>query len=340
MEARRAARCTVRRAGASILRGAVVALVVPSAARSQMVPALADVRLPVDSLPVASRTALPKSPDWMAMAFDAVWVVNYRPSTVNRLDPRTGAVLASIPIGDNACLGIAVGPQSLWVASCGSGELTEIDPQTNSVRRRVSLPLHRRREGALAYANGFLWIPLAEPDTTGTVLGQVDPETGKLVASIAVPPASDVVVGGFGALWVASSWANSVLRVDPKTRQVTARIRVGPSPKFMAVGLGSVWVQNRHDGTVSRIDPDSAREVARIATEAPTPYGDLAVGEGAVWLSVDGRPLTRIDALNNRVSQQYVGGSGADAVRVGYGAVWIADHEHGEVWRIPIEGLR
>jgi hypothetical protein len=39
------------------------------------------------------------------------------------------------------------------------------------------------------------------------------------------------------------------------------------------------------------------------------------------------------------VSDQFVGGSGADAIRVGFGALWVADHEHGEVWQVDVRQL-
>ena len=51
---------------------------------------------------------------------------------------------------------------------------------------------------------------------------------------------------------------------------------------------------------------------------------------------MDGAPVIRIDPTTNRVTHAYVGGSGADAIRVGDGAVWVADHEHHWVWRIPL----
>jgi DNA-binding beta-propeller fold protein YncE len=129
------------------------------------------------------------------------------------------------------------------------------------------------------------------------------------------------------------------LRIDPLRETIVARIAVGPSPKFMTVGSGALWVQNRRDGSVSRVDPATNREVARIETHAPTEWGDIAAGEGAIWLAVDGTPVTRIDPRTNRVSDQFVGGSGADAIRVGFGALWVADHEHGEVWQVDVRQL-
>src|SRR3954463_12314976 len=45
-----------------------------------------DPRLSLSRLPVTARVALPRSADWMAFGFGSVWVVNYRPSRVSRVD--------------------------------------------------------------------------------------------------------------------------------------------------------------------------------------------------------------------------------------------------------------
>jgi len=314
-------------------------LCAPLCLRAQTPDDLQAIRHPLDSLPVAVRVHLPASPDWLAAAFGAMWVVNYRPSALQRLDPESDSLVATILLGDDACLGIAVGPRSLWVPSCETGELNEVDPGTNTVLHRYTEPIGSGREGALAYANGSVWLPVNRPDTASTLIARIDPENGRILTTIPVPPRSDVVVAGFGSVWVASSAANVVLRIDPGSNTVVARIAVGPSPKFMAVSPEAVWVQNRTDGSVSRLDPTTNRETVRVQTGAPTEWGDLASGAGGVWLSVNGRPVTRIDPQSNRVTHQFIGGDGADAIRVAFGSLWVADHKHGEVWRIPVAQL-
>jgi streptogramin lyase len=275
----------------------------------------------------------------MAVGFGSLWVINYKPSALHRVDPNKDTVLATIPLGNDACLGIVVSPVSIWVPSCQTGELNEIDPTTNQVRHRYPVGIGTDREGAFAYAAGSLWLSSNRPDTTRSVILRIDPATGRTVARITVRAKSDVVVAGFGSVWVASSATDSVFRLDPGDNAIVARIGVGPSPKFMAVDRFALWVQNRRDGTVSRVDPRTNREVVRVETGAPTEWGDIAVGAGAVWLSVNGKPVTRIDPRTNHVTHQHVGGNGADAIRVGFGSLWVADHRDGEIWRIPVDQL-
>jgi virginiamycin B lyase len=321
----------------SLRRLAVLAITIgPFVGRvgAQTDSALERARRPLDQLPITARVDLPASADWIAFGFGSVWVVNYRPDRVSRVDTATNAVVADIPIGRNGCLGIAATAARMWVPTCGDGVVNEIDPATNTIVRKIPVPIKRGREGAFAIADGNLWIPDNVTDSLSSTIARVDARTGETTAHVSTGPRSDVIVFGFGSIWVASSRDDVVVRVEPQSSRVIARIPVGPSPKFMTAGEGAIWVQNRGDGSVSRIDPETNHEVARIAARAPTPAGDISAGGGAVWLSVDGKPVTRIDPRTNTVTDQFVGGRGADAIRWGAGALWVADHRIGQLWRI------
>lgn len=320
----------------SALAYLVVVLSAANSVGAQLDTALARVRLPLDQLPITARVSLPSSADWMAFGFGSVWVVNYRPDRVSRIDTATNRVTADIAIGRNGCLGVVASADRMWVATCGDGVMNEIDPATDSVVRRIPVPIKRGREGAFAFVNGSFWIPDNVTDSASTSVVRIDARTGQTLGRVATGARSDVIVAGFGSIWVASSVEGMVVRIDPNAGagQVVARIPVGTSPKFMAAGEGALWVQNRGDGSVSRVDPATNREVARIEARAPTPAGDISAGGGAVWLSVDGKPVTRIDPRTNAVTHQYVGGDGADAIRWGAGALWVADHKVGQLWRI------
>ena len=103
-------------------------------------------------------------------------------------------------------------------------------------------------------------------------------------------------------------------------------------------GMGAVWTLNQGDGSVSRIDPRTNRVSAVIEVGVPGEGGDIAAGEGAVWVTAIGKPLSRIDATSNRVTRQFVG-KGGDALRVGLGSLWLANHEFHEVWRVDPKGI-
>jgi virginiamycin B lyase len=75
--------------------------------------------------------------------------------------------------------------------------------------------------------------------------------------------------------------------------------------------------------------------VATIDAGVPGQGGDIAMGEGFVWVTMVNVPLTQIDPASNRVVAQYVG-SGGDALRIGHGAAWMASFFLQEVWRVPL----
>jgi DNA-binding beta-propeller fold protein YncE len=84
---------------------------------------------------------------------------------------------------------------------------------------------------------------------------------------------------------------------------------------------------------VSRIDPKTNKVAATIEVGVPGSGGDIAVGEGSVWVTAFEYPLSRIDPSANTVVQQFYG-PGGDAVRVGLGSVWLSNYKQGNVWRI------
>jgi len=301
---------------------------------------IADRQIALQDVPISQRIPLPGRPDWMAIGFGSLWVVNYAPNRVSRVDPVTGTVLGDVPLEGKACLGIVMTADRVWVPTCGAVAINEIDPRTNQLVARHATPVTVSVEGAFAFENGSFWLPVSGADSSSAMIARVDPHTGGILQMIPVARGSEALVAGFGRVWVASNGANVVLEIDPASARVVSRIAVGPSPKFMTVSEDAIWVQNRGDGSVSRIDPATHREIARIAAHVPTPYGDIAVGDSAIWLAVDSTPITRLDPRTNTVSYQIVGGSGADATRIGFGALWVADHTHGEVWRIDLTALR
>jgi YVTN family beta-propeller protein len=176
------------------------------------------------------------------------------------------------------------------------------------------------------------------PSNAAGVLSRIDPATNKVVSKISIPPGSFTSAFDAGSVWITSTKGNLLTRVDAKSEKVVAKIPVGPQPRFLATGMGSVWTLNQGDGSVSRVDPATNKVTATIEVGVPGPGGDIAVGEGAVWVTAIGKPLSKIDASTNRVVAQYVG-KGGDALRVGLGSLWLSHHELHEVWRIDPKGL-
>ena len=269
------------------------------------------------------------TPDWQAVTTDAVWVSNGPKNTVHKLDAKTNTVLATVAVGQKPCSGLVTAFGSVWVPNCTDKTLSRVDLKTNAVVATIPVGPAASEGGLTANADS-VWVL---SDLKG-VLSRIDPETNRTVAEIQVPPGSSVcVVGEDGGIWVVSTDQSVVVRVDPQTNVITNHIDVGPRPRFTTVGAGSIWTLNQGDGTVSRVDVKSRKLITNIELGVPGGGGEIAYGEGFVWVTVFEIPLSQIDPDTNKVIKQWVG-PGGDAVRVGHGSVWLSNLRQQNVWRI------
>ena len=311
--------------------GGVLALAGFSVTRAESLD-LKSVQRPMSDLRAAARIPVPGSPDWVAIG-DSVWISNNPKNNVSNIDPKTNKIIATIPVGKAPCAGLAIGFRSVWVPHCSDGSVWRLDPRSQK-RVAVIKTGVADTEGGIAAGQGSVWIPA---DAAG-ILARIDPQTNRVVSRIRIPAGSFTAVDGGGSIWVTSTKNNLVSRIDPQSEKILATIKVGPAPRFLAAGLGSIWVLNQGDGSVSRIDPATNRVTATIAVRVPGKGGDIATGDGSVWVTAIGTPLSRIDPASNRVVRQYVG-KGGDALRFGLGSLWLSNHEMQEVWRIDPKGL-
>ncbi len=285
------------------------------------------VKIPIASLKPEAVFEVPGTPDWIAVG-DAVWISNKPKNSVARIDPKTNKVVETVTVGKAPCSGLAIGFDSLWVPNCGDHSVSRVDLKTNKVTATFPIGI-ADSEGGLAASPDSVWLLT---DKKGT-LARIDPATNKVVAEIYVAPGSFMAAYGEDAIWVTSTEKNLVSRVDPHTNLVTDSIPVGKAPRFLAIGEGAVWTLNQTDGTVTRIDPKTKKVVATVEVGVPGEGGDIAAGEGSVWVTSFGYPLSRIDPTSNKVVQQFVG-KGGDALRVGLGSIWLSNYEAATVWRI------
>ena len=272
-------------------------------------------------------------PDWLAMTEDSVWTNSMRTDMIFRMDPKTDKVVASVPVS-RPCSGFAVAAGTLWSPSCGEKVIYRIDLKTNEVVAKVPVG-PANNEGGIAYGAGSAWMP---SDPKG-IVSRIDPATNRVVAEIAVPPDSFTAVFNYGRVWVSSTAKSVVSVIHPATNRVIAEIPVGPNPRFMAAGEGYVWTLNQGSGTVTKIDPRTLKVIATIDVGVPGTGGDIAAGEGALWVTQKTVPISRIDPITNKVTAQLYG-PGGDAMRIGHGYVWLSNGREGRVWRfLPQKAL-
>jgi len=219
------------------------------------------------------------------------------------LDPRTGELLATIPLGTSPT-SIAVGEGSVWVLDADDRTVSQIDPRKRALVRTFSTG---STPTDLAVGAGAIWIGNGVPQARTALpesVSRFDPESAVVDGTIPLFRAS-----GAALVWVSAA-------------------SLAP---HVAVTDAAVWVVNP-DLRVSRIDPRTNRVVAGVAEVRAL---SIAAGEGEVWIVNDQGEVVEIDPRTNVASKPIsVGAESLDALAVGAGAVWVADPVGGSVWRI------
>jgi DNA-binding SARP family transcriptional activator/DNA-binding beta-propeller fold protein YncE len=149
-----------------------------------------------------------RRPVWMiAYGEGALWALTGESDTIDRIDPKTSAVVESIPLGRIGEAGtgwryrMAAGQGAIWVLAPAS--LWRIDSTTK--RFVGSVPLGRSEEGSsVATGDGAIWV--AKPEG---ILLRVDPDSQTVAKTIPlgtlVYPADlwDALAVGEGSVWLA-----------------------------------------------------------------------------------------------------------------------------------------
>ena len=289
------------------------------------------VQRPMASIKPTAVFIVDGTPDWMAVTEDSVWVASSPKNAVVQLNVKTNQVGRTVTVG-KPCSGLAYGFGSIWSPSCSEHKLVRFNPETGAIEATINAG-PADSEGGIATGAGSVWMVT---DKKGE-LSRIDGKTNQVVKTIEVPAGSVACTFGANAVWVSSPDRSVVARVDPKANRVTDEIAVGKGPRFMTFGEGSAWTLNQGDGTISRIDA-ATRKAINIDAGLPGEGGEIAYGEGAVWATLFGFPITKVDPATNKVVKQWTG-KGGDSIRAAHGSVWLTFLSDKKVWRIDAHQL-
>ena len=283
------------------------------------------VQIPFANLKPEAEFDTPGKPEWVFFE-----KVVFAPSKddIERFDPKTNKKGEPIAGVSQPCGGMASAFGSLWAPVCGTSSLSRIDPKILKVTTTISSGL-ALVPGMIAATADSVWL-LTDNKTT---LSRIDPDQNLVVGELRVPAGCRSLTFGESALWLACPAENKVLRIDPVTNLVEKSIEVSPQPVALAVGEGSIWALCRKDGKIDRIDPKSGKVSKTIETGVPGVEGALAFGDGFLWVTQTGFPLSRIDVASESVVQQF-NGEGGGAFALSPGAIWLSNVKTGKLLRI------
>ncbi|QRF61494.1 PQQ-binding-like beta-propeller repeat protein [Variovorax paradoxus] len=121
-------------------------------------------------------------------AFDGTHLYQIAEARIDKIDPATGQVLASIPApGQGSDSGLTWAEGSLWVGQYRDRKIHEIDPATGAVRRTIEC---NRFVTGVTWVDGELWHGTWEAEESD--IRRIDPRSGEVLERLAMPRGTGV----------------------------------------------------------------------------------------------------------------------------------------------------
>ncbi|MEJ7686917.1 MAG: hypothetical protein WKG52_07980 [Variovorax sp.] len=116
-------------------------------------------------------------------AFDGTHLYQIAEKRIDKIDPVTGGVVASIPApGNGSDSGLAWAEGSLWVGQYRDRKIHRIDPATGAVIRTIE---SNRFVTGVTWVDGELWHGTWEGDDSD--IRRIDPESGAVLERLEMP---------------------------------------------------------------------------------------------------------------------------------------------------------
>jgi glutamine cyclotransferase len=116
-------------------------------------------------------------------AFDGTHLYQIAEARIDKIDPATGDVVASIPApGHGRDSGLAWAEGSLWVGQYRDRKIHQIDPETGAILRTIE---SNRFVTGVTWVDGELWHGTWEGDESD--IRRIDPESGSVLERLEMP---------------------------------------------------------------------------------------------------------------------------------------------------------
>ncbi len=117
-------------------------------------------------------------------AFDGTHLYQIAEARIDKIDPATGNVVASIPSpGKGGDSGLAWAEGSLWVGQYRERKIHRIDPATGAILRTIE---SNRFVTGVTWVDGELWHGTWEDDESD--IRRIDPKSGAVLERLEMPP--------------------------------------------------------------------------------------------------------------------------------------------------------
>ena len=173
----------------------------------------------------------------------AIWVTipvlgdNSANQTLWRVDPRTGAVTARVPLLANPVSLAGDRLRYLWVANIDGGKITRVDVTTNETKNfKTDIG-----PAGVAFGAGSLWVSHFVPE-----VWRINPNTSQVEAKIHVDDGTTRGIAfADGKTWVTTE--TSVIAIDPATNRIKRTTKLierkrETGPTAIVFLDGDLWV--------------------------------------------------------------------------------------------------
>ncbi|CAA2109553.1 hypothetical protein [Variovorax paradoxus] len=121
-------------------------------------------------------------------AFDGKHLYQIADSRIDKIDPATGGVVASIPApGHGSDSGLTWAEGSLWVGEYRDRKIHQVDPTTGAVVRTIE---SNRFVTGVTWVDGELWHATWEGDESD--IRRIDPQSGAVLERLEMPGGTGV----------------------------------------------------------------------------------------------------------------------------------------------------
>ena len=268
--------------------------------------------------------------DFMVASAGGIWVSGVGPGLV-RYDARSGEITATVPFDSEVVQAMESSGDVVHAVGWDPPAVLRIDAKAGRALSITPLDGEVVPESSIAVDGATAWV-LVDSGARFQVL-----EGSSVTRAMPAPDGALAARFGFGSLWVTVEGAQ-VARVDPVDGRVIATYDVGLGARFLTIGEDAVWTLDAADGTVSRVDPETGQVTAVLVSDFPISGGDIAADLGGVWART-GTGVTRVDPVSQSATHRIGVAPGSGSVAAAAGWLWLTDHDHFAVHRVPLAAI-
>jgi len=183
---------------------------------------------------------------YLSVGAGGVWVP--ADGGIVRLDPTSGASVATIAIDADQITDLAAADDGVWVTDKVAGRVFRVDPATNQVVAEIPTGAGAHD---LAIDEHAVWVTNYQANT----VSRIDRTTNVITTTIEGQGSGVGIVAGGGAVWV-STRDVGIARIDAASNEVVSFAELLGWNYGVAYGDGELWVSNVERGLVYRLPLD------------------------------------------------------------------------------------